>query len=124
VTSTLQPTSLAERYIAAWNETDPAARRRAVAGVFAEDARYVDPLVEAEGRDAVAATIAAVQQQFPGFVFTPFGPLDAHHDVARFGWGLGPDGSEPVVVGFDVVTTGPDGRIRSVAGFLDRVPDA
>jgi hypothetical protein len=27
------------------------------------DARYIDPLAEAEGRDAIEATIAAVQQQ-------------------------------------------------------------
>ncbi|HZU56166.1 MAG TPA: nuclear transport factor 2 family protein [Actinocrinis sp.] len=115
---------LRDRYLACWNAVDADSRRGLLRELFAEDAAYVDPLVEVDGLDALDATIAAVQQQFPGFVFTPFGPLDAHHDVARFGWGLGPDGSEPVVVGFDVVTTGPDGRIRSVAGFLDRVPDA
>jgi hypothetical protein len=122
VTSTLQPTSLAERYIAAWNETDPAARRRAVADVFAEDARYVDPLVEAEGRDAVAATIAAVQQQFPGCVFRLTGPVDGHHDQLRFSWELGPAGAEAPVAGSDVAVTDEDGRLRTVLGFLDRVP--
>jgi hypothetical protein len=30
---------------------------------------YIDPLAVAEGRDAIAATIAPVQQQFPGFMF-------------------------------------------------------
>jgi len=113
---------LRDRYLACWNATDAEARRGLLAEHWAEDAAYVDPLVEIAGLDALDATIAAVHQQFPGFVFTAFGPVDAHHDVARFGWGLGPAGAEPVVVGFDVVTAGADGRIRSVVGFLDRVP--
>ena len=113
---------LIDRYLACWNAADADARRALLREHWTQDAAYVDPLVEIAGLDALGATIAAVQQQFPGFVFTPVGAVDAHHDVARFGWGLGPGGSEPVVVGFDVVTTGSDGRIRSVVGFLDRVP--
>ncbi|RBY88755.1 nuclear transport factor 2 family protein [Blastococcus sp. TF02A-26] len=112
----------AERYIAAWNQTDPAARRRAVAEVFSPDARYTDPLVDAEGRAAIEATIAAVQQQFPGFVFRLAGPADAHHDQLRFTWHLGPEGDEPPITGFDVAVVDADGRIRTVLGFLDRVP--
>ncbi|MBB3675422.1 nuclear transport factor 2 family protein [Modestobacter versicolor] len=114
---------LARRYIAAWNETDPEARRTAVAALYAEDARYVDPLVDAEGREAIAATIGAVQEQFPGFVFRLAGPVDAHHDQARFHWELGPaDAAEAPVVGFDVAVRDDAGRLRSVYGFLDRVP--
>ena len=115
--------TLAERYIATWNETDAEARARAVAALYAEDARYVDPLVDAAGRDAIAATIAAVQQQFPGFVFRLTGPVDAHHDQARFSWELGPAGQpEAPIAGFDVAVRDPEGRLRSVLGFLDRVP--
>jgi hypothetical protein len=114
---------LLDRYLACWNATDADARWQLLLDHWADDASYVDPLVEVSGRDALDATIAAVQQQFPGFVFTPAGPVDAHHNVARFGWGLGPAGSEPIVIGFDVITTDDDGRIRSVVGFLDRVPN-
>jgi hypothetical protein len=115
--------TLAERYIATWNETDPDARAQAVAGLYAEDARYTDPLVDAEGREAIAATIGAVQQQFPGFVFRLSGPVDAHHDQARFSWELGPAGQpEAPIAGFDVAVLDPSGRLRSVHGFLDRVP--
>jgi hypothetical protein len=114
---------LAERYIAAWNETDPDTRRAAVAALYAEDARYVDPLVDAEGREAIAATIGAVQQQFPGFEFRLAGPVDAHHDQARFTWELGPAGApEAPIAGFDVAVRDGDGRLASVFGFLDRVP--
>ena len=113
---------LAQRYIASWNETEPTARRRAVDELYAEDARYVDPLAVAEGREAIAATIAAVQGQFPGFQFRLAGEVDGHHDQARFGWELGPEGVDAPIVGFDVVTTDGEGRLQYVLGFLDKVP--
>jgi len=115
---------LAQRYIDTWNETDPTARRAAVEQLYSEDARYVDPMAVAEGRDAIAATIRAVQGQFPGFVFRLTGPVDAHHDQARFGWELGPAGQEAPIVGFDVAVTDEAGRIQTVLGFLDKVPAA
>ena len=117
-------TDLAERYIDAWNQTDPAARRATVDALFAEGARYTDPLVAAEGRAAVDTTIAAVQQQFPGFVYRLAGPVDAHHDQVRFAWELGPAGRQAPIAGFDVAVVDGDGRITMVFGFLDRVPVA
>ncbi|MDA0638827.1 nuclear transport factor 2 family protein, partial [Nonomuraea sp. MCN248] len=112
-------TNLVERYVAAWNETDPAARAKAVAEVWTEDATYTDPLADVAGHDGIAAVIEGAQGMFPGLVFTPGEQYDAHHDVARFTWHLGPEGGEPVVVGFDVVELAGDGRVRRVVGFLD-----
>lgn len=113
---------LAQRYIDAWNETDPIARRSAVDELFSEDARYVDPMALAQGREAIAATIGAVQGQFPGFVFRLAGSVDAHHEQARFTWELGPAGQEAPIVGFDVALTDGAGRLQTVLGFLDKVP--
>src|SRR5438309_10545626 len=110
-------TDLIDRYLATWNETDAGKRRALIDELFSVDATYVDPMAEAHGRDAIDATIAAVQAQFPGFVFTPAGPVDAHHRQARFTWGLGPDGADPLVVGFDVAVTDDDGHITTVPGF-------
>lgn len=111
-----------ERYIASWNETDPERRRELIEELWAADASYIDPLAAAHGRAEIDATIAAIQAQFPGFTFTLAGPVDAHHNQARFTWGLGPGGAEPVIVGFDVAVAGRDGRLSSVLGFLDKVP--
>jgi hypothetical protein len=111
-----------ERYIACWNQTDPGLRRKLIDDVWAPDASYTDPLGKAVGHDAIDATIAAAQQQFPGFRFTLLGPVDSHHQQARFTWGLAPDATEPVVIGFDVAVAGDDGRLTSVLGFLDKVP--
>lgn len=115
---------IAQRYIDAWNQTDAAARRAAVDQLYTEDARYVDPLAVAEGREAIASMIGVAQEQFPGFVFTLAGPVDGHHNQARFGWELGPAGAPAPIVGFDVAVTDDDGRIRTVLGFLDKVPAA
>ena len=112
------------RYLDAWNETDPAARRALVGSLWAADGSYTDPLADVRGPDAIAGLIGAAQQQFPGLVFTLGGPVDANHSQARFTWHLGPDGGEPVVIGFDVVVLDEDGRIASVHGFLDKVPAA
>ncbi|MEU7891102.1 nuclear transport factor 2 family protein [Microbispora bryophytorum] len=109
-------------YIATWNETDPVARRAAIKQIWAEDGAYTDPIAVAEGLAAIDATIAAVQGQFPDFVFTLAGPVDAHHNIARFTWELGPAGGEGLVVGFDVAVLTEDGRISKVHGFLDKVP--
>jgi hypothetical protein len=114
--------AVAERYIAMWNETDGAARRGIVDELWAEDARYVDPMVEIAGRAAIDATVAAVQRQFAGLTFRLAGQVDAHHRQARFGWELGPAGDDALVVGFDVAEQDEEGRLTLVIGFLDKVP--
>ncbi|MEV6931914.1 nuclear transport factor 2 family protein [Dactylosporangium sp. NPDC051485] len=112
---------LVEKYIAAWNTTDAAARRKLVEDVFASGAHYTDPLAAVTGQEQIDALIATAQAQFAGLEFTLAGPVDTHHDVARFGWHLGPQGGEPLVIGFDVVVIAGD-RISAVHGFLDKVP--
>jgi hypothetical protein len=113
---------IAQRYIDTWNETDPSARRAAVDQLYTEDARYIDPLAEAQGREAITTMIGAVHEQFPGFVFRLAGPVDGHHHQARFGWELGPEGAPAPIVGFDVAVADGTGRIQTVLGFLDKVP--
>lgn len=111
------------RYIDTWNEPDPVRRQALIADTWTEDAAYIDPLVVAEGRDAIAATIGAVQEQFPGFTFRLAGQPDTHHNLARFTWELASSANaEPLVVGFDVAVLSDDGRLQAVHGFLDKVP--
>lgn len=113
-----------ERYLAAWNAAEPSATAAAVAAAWADDGGYTDPLASVTGHQEIFGLIGAVQAQFPGHRFRLVGAVDGHHDVARFGWELvAADGTAPVA-GFDVLTLDLDGRIRSVIGFLDRVPAA
>ena len=114
--------SIIRRYIQAWNETDPPRRRAVIAEVFAEDADYTDPLASVRGHDDIDQFMAAAQTQFDGLEFSLAGPVDAHHQQARFTWHLGlPGAEEPVVIGFDVAVVHND-RLRSVYGFLDKTP--
>ncbi len=112
----------AARYIECWNEADPARRRAAIKDAWAENARYVDLLVDVAGHDEIEATISAVQSQFPSFRFRLRGPVDGHHGQCRFTWELGPEGGEAPVVGFDVATVTGSGKLQTVLGFLDRIP--
>jgi SnoaL-like domain len=105
-------------YLQTWNETDPAARRKAIDELWAQDGIYTDPMAVATGLDQIDATIGAVQDQFPGLTFTLAGPVDAHHDIVRFTWSLGDD----LVIGFDVLVVDEEGRISRVHGFLDKIP--
>ena len=113
---------IVDRYLAAWNEKDAERRRGLVDALWTEDGSYTDPLADVRGRAEIDGLIGAVQAQFPGFVFTLGGNVDAHHGQARFSWNLGlADAAEPVVIGFDVAVLDGD-RIGSVYGFLDTVP--
>jgi hypothetical protein len=114
------------RYLETWNETDDEARLAAVAGVWAEQGTYTDPLAEVAGHEAISGLVGAVQAQVPGHVFRPVAEsIDAHGSVLRFQWELVPvAGGEPLAIGFDVAATAEDGRIATVIGFLDKAPGA
>ncbi|MEU9173517.1 nuclear transport factor 2 family protein [Streptomyces sp. NPDC048420] len=111
------------RYLEAWNAQEPEARTKTVAAAWAVGGGYTDPLAEVVGHEQIAAVIAAAHERFPGFSFRLTGTVEGHHDTARFSWELvsEADGSAPVA-GSDVITLAGDGRIRTVLGFLDRVP--
>ncbi|MFI6655063.1 nuclear transport factor 2 family protein [Streptomyces sp. NPDC050523] len=109
-------------YFEAWNAGGPEELAKAVAAAWTADGSYTDPLADVAGHEQITAVITAAHEQFPGFTFRPGGAVDGHHDTARFSWELvAEDGSAPVA-GFDVITLDEDGRIRTVLGFLDRIP--
>jgi hypothetical protein len=120
-----EATTIVDRYIAIWNETDAAARRALIAQTFTDDADFTDPLVEVKGADAIDSTIAGIQSQFNGLTFRLSGAVDAHHNIARFTWELTPDANaEALAIGFDVAEFADDGRVKAIYGFLDKVPSA
>jgi len=114
-------TTIASLYLATWNANDEAERRRLLDG-WAENARYLDPLMQGDGRDGISAMIAAARSQFPGHGFTLTGAVDGHGYHVRFSWTLSPEHGQPVANGTDFVRLDPQGRIAEVVGFLDRVP--
>lgn len=113
------PKTIADDYIALWNEADDIARRTRLAKGWREDARYADPMMAGEGREEIAKMIEGARAQFPGHRFTLAGTPDGHGDVARFSWTLAPKGGVSAARGTDVVRTDDEGRIAEVIGFLD-----
>jgi hypothetical protein len=113
--------AIASRYIDLWNERTPDRRREMLAAHWTSDARYVDPLMSGEGHDGVDALISDVQQRFPDFRFSLIGQPNGYGDHVRFSWGLGPDGADSPIKGTDFAVV-QDGRIRSITGFLDQIP--
>ncbi len=112
---------VAEHYIAVWNETDAERRLKLLEAHWTEDARYVDPLMQASGRLQISALVGGVHQRYPGFRFALKGRPDAHGDRLRFSRTLGPSGAEGLIEGTDFAQL-EAGRLQSVTGFLDKVP--
>ena len=113
--------TIARRYIELWNERTPSRRHEMLSEGWTTDAKYVDPVMSGDGHDGLDALIAGVQQRFPGFKFTLIGQPNGYGDNVRFSWGLGPDGVDSPIKGTDFAVL-KDGRIRSITGFLDQVP--
>ncbi len=118
------PDTIAQAYIALWNEADPAERRRKLARGWTADASYVDPLMSATGHGDIATMIEGARAQLPGLGFALVGKPDGHGDFVRFSWKVGPDGGDSLIEGTDVVKLDAARRIAAVIGFLDKVPAA
>ncbi|WP_061936019.1 nuclear transport factor 2 family protein [Aureimonas sp. AU22] len=110
----------ANDYLAAWNETEPSARRHRL-DAWHPDVRYRDPLMQADGRAALAEMIEGARAQFPGLSFRLQGTADGHGPFVRFSWTLNPDAGPAVAAGTDVVRLDGSGRIVEIIGFMDEV---
>jgi hypothetical protein len=113
--------SVIDRYIAIWNEADPAKRRDLIGWAFTEDAAYLDPMLSGEGHASLETMFDGVFAQLPGAQVSLIGKPDAHHDWVRFSWKLVlPGETESFIEGTDLGLIGPDGRFERIAGFLDK----
>ena len=111
---------IANDYLTLWNVPDPTERRQRLEA-WHPQARYRDPLMEAEGRDALAAMVTSAREQLPALAFCLNGTPDGHGPFVRFSWTLEPEHGPSVAVGTDVVRLDELGRIAEVIGFLDEV---
>jgi hypothetical protein len=112
-----------DRYLATFNENDAARRRELLDALYTSESTYTDPHVDLCGPEQIDTFIAETQERFPGVTFTLGGPVDSHHNQARFQWHAGPEATPDAYVGFDVIVA-DDGRIQNVYGFMDAAPAA
>jgi SnoaL-like domain len=103
-----------------FGERDAKRRREAIAQLWAEDCVFIDHGGKSRGRDELDRAAAALQQRFPGNVFTELRPVDLLHESGRLAWSYGRPGEAPIK-GVDVVLV-RDGRISLMLTFLDEVP--
>ena len=116
-------TDLIDRYFDAWNETDGARRRELIAATWSADADYRDPLLAGAGHAGIDAMIRAVHERFPHHTFRRTGQVDGFADRLRFSWELTTPAGDAIVKGSDFGVIDPHGRLQTVTGFLDQVPD-
>jgi hypothetical protein len=112
-----------QKYVAAWQERDPAERLRLVEEVLTEDGTYIDGFPDQEppvGQRAVAEYIGALQPAAASDYYEPAGwtPTDLHHDRIRMRWRLCDAKGEVQLIGADIAALDADGRFREIAGFF------
>lgn len=130
----------AERYMSAWNEADPEARRKLIAGLWTEDAVVlldppqvvretaadlgVAPVLEVRGHDALEHRVTRAYDAFvaPGEVyFAVRTPAVRLGDVVTFSWSvIRTDDGTALGGGLEVCEMAADGRIRKGYQFIDR----
>ena len=103
-----------------FGERDAKKRREAIAQLWTEDCVFIDHDGKNHGRDELDRAAAALQQRFPGYVFSELRPVDLLHESGRLSWSYGRPGQEPIK-GVDVVLV-REGRISLMLTFLDEVP--
>jgi hypothetical protein len=111
-------TETIDTYCAAWSESDPAARLALLRASCAEDVVYLDPRGQADGIEALAATIADVLASRPGARVVRTSAIDAHHGRARFAWHVMLADGTGLPEGLDIVELCDDGRLRRILGFF------
>jgi hypothetical protein len=108
------PAAIAD-YVAAWNEPE-AERRGELLAAFAKEGRYVDPTVDAVGRDALVAHLTEFRDAQPGTTLERTSPVRQSGEWYLFDWVLKSGGTSSP--GADVVRLDEDGRVAFVAGFF------
>jgi hypothetical protein len=111
-------TETVDTYLAMWNTDDAEQRAALIEKAWAADARYVDPVQEADGYAALSAMVEGIHAHYPGQRFRRTTAVDTHHDEVRFGWELGVPDGDVTVAGIDVGILAADGRLQRITGFF------
>ena len=107
--------AIAERYLAVWNEPDPAARRAAIAGLWAPDGAEFTEGAQFRGHEELQARIAHAYQAFVGsgqYAVTHAGDVTCHDDIVTFTIQLTDPEGEVAWAARVFLLLSQDGRIR------------
>jgi hypothetical protein len=114
---------LALRYVHIWNETDPAARRAQVAGLWIENGTHYVRAREVRGHADLEVRVASSHQSNVAernYKFEVAGGVEQLRDMVKFNWRMVPNGGGAVAAtGLIVLLLADDGRIRIDYQFID-----
>ena len=110
------------RYMAAWNEPEAAARQALLEQCWSDDGVYFDPRVHADRSGRTRPPHRRDPGARAGARLEFMSGVDAHHNVVRFLWRLvHADGSRGEV-SIDFGEIGLDGRLARIIGFFGAPP--
>jgi hypothetical protein len=111
-----EPQQLADRYVAVWNETDPARRRLTIAELWTPTGEHYVGTREVRGHDALYERIIGSHEKNVtacGYRFRAVKDARAVHDAVTFHWEMLPgDREEVLATGRQFLILDPEGRIR------------
>ena len=113
---------LAERYVAVWNETDAAVRRKSIADLWTREGQHYARTLEARGYDELEKRITGSHEKnvlSGGYRFHANRDAQALRDVVTFGWEMLPAaGGDVAASGSIVLVLDDQGRILSDYQFI------
>jgi hypothetical protein len=101
-----------------FGEKNERQRRTVIAELFIPGCIFSDPRGRVLGHEALNHAVAALQTEFPDYIFTELDDAQLLQDAGRLAWGFGPTGKSPQVTGSDVIVVGEE-RITALYTFLD-----
>jgi uncharacterized protein YndB with AHSA1/START domain len=111
--------AIADKWFAAWKETDPARRRELLDGCVTSDVTFHDQFAAVSGRDDLDGHIAASQIFMPAAWIERVGEPAQSHGNALVRWQIHDVEGNVTGKGVNAVAFGPDGRMRRVVGFWE-----
>lgn len=119
---TINAQQLADRYVAVWNETNPAARRDAIAQLWLPDGVHYVTTREVRGYAALEERIIGSHNKNvrdAGHVFRAVKNAQALHGVVTFNWEMiRPATGEVLAIGLEFLQIDADGRIINDFQFI------
>jgi hypothetical protein len=113
---------LADRYVAVWNEPDPAARRRAIAELWVPDGVHYVKDREFRGHAALEERVLDAYDKnvrLAGNRFRAARNPQALRDIVELNWEMVPaDGDRVLAVGLEILVLDPEGRILRDYQFI------
>jgi uncharacterized protein YndB with AHSA1/START domain len=116
-----QASALADRWFAAWNDGDAAARQRALDAITTPEVEHHDAYSCNRGRDDLLAHVAASRQHMPGIALARVGEARQCQGSALVDWVAHTATGGQAGGGTNLFEFSADGKIARVVGFVTRL---